>query len=275
MSTIRDTMKAGVLTLLSCAGLFCRSVCPARGAESPEPPGPITVLAATSLTDVLRDIASAYQKRGGGVVRFGFGASGTLARQIKEGAPADAFISADDARVDMLEHAGLLEFGARRVVFTNRLVIVTRAQSGVVQITPDQLSDSVIRRIAIGDPATVPAGSYAQSFLRRIGLWERLQSKFVATESVRAALAAVESGNADVAFVYSTDALGSKRVRIVYAVPENEQPRVLYPGVVLRRAGDKAAAAAFLDFLSTAEAREIAKRHGFLDGTPVTIGSAP
>ncbi|WP_442888935.1 molybdate ABC transporter substrate-binding protein [Congregicoccus parvus] len=224
----------------------------------------IRVLAAASLSDVLREIAPLHARATGDTIVFGFGGSGMLARQILEGAPADVFVSADTIRFDRLEAAGLVADGTRRILATNTLVLVVAAERGAEVAEASDLGGPAIRRLAIGEPATVPAGTYAKAHLEKTGLWSNVQRKLVPLDNVRAVLAAVEAGNADAGFVYRTDALASARVRIAIEVPHEDALPVAYPAGVLTDAESPEAARALLDFLVGAEAQAVFAKHGFL-----------
>jgi molybdate transport system substrate-binding protein len=224
----------------------------------------LTVFAAASLSDALKEIAPAYTKATGDTVRFNLGASGTLARQIKEGAPADVFVSADELRVDQLEKAGLLLSGTRHTILANQLVVIVAAANGARVASLADLAKVDVRRIAIGEPATVPVGTYTKEHLERLGLWTQVTGKCVPLDNVRAVLAAVESGNADVGVVYRTDALISKKVRIAVLVPLAEGPRITYPVAVVRSTKAPDAAKAFAVFLAGPEAQKIFAKFGFL-----------
>jgi molybdate transport system substrate-binding protein len=227
----------------------------------------ITVFAAASLTESLRDIASGYSRTGPDRIVFSFGGSSTLARQIEEGAPADVFFSADEAQMDRLQAKGLVE--TRTNLLSNSLVIITAAVDGAPVHRPEDLASSTVHRVALGDPKAVPIGVYARRFLERKGLWEAVSPKVVATESVRAALAAVESGNADASIVYKTDALISSRVKTAYVVPAGEGPAIHYPAAVVKNAENEAAAQAFLRHLASPDALKIFASHGFITVHPV------
>lgn len=224
----------------------------------------VTVFAAASLSDALDEIAPLYHAATGNTLRCNFGASGTLARQIQEGAPADIFFSADEARMDLLEHAGLIVPGTRRIVLVNQLVLVVPAEGGPSVAAMADLLKPGIWRIAIGEPATVPAGTYAKQYLMKVGLWDRIGDKLVPLDNVRAVLAAVGSGSADAGFVYRTDAMISRNVKIALAVPAADATKITYPAVLLRNAGHLEAARAFLDFLGQPAAQKVFARFGFL-----------
>jgi len=224
----------------------------------------LTVFAAASLSDALKEIAPVYTKATGDTVRFNFGASGTLARQIKEGAPADLIVSADELRVDQLEKAGLLLPGTRRTILANQLVVIIAADNGAPVKTLADLAKPDLRRIAIGEPATVPVGTYTKEFLEKRGLWTQVSGKSVPLDNVRAVLAAVEAGNADAGFVYRTDALISKKVRVAVLVSLAEGPKITYPVAVVRDTKAPEAAKAFAAFLAGPEAQKVFAKFGFL-----------
>jgi molybdate transport system substrate-binding protein len=224
----------------------------------------VRVFAAASLTDSMKEVASAYEKESGDKVVFNFGASSTLARQIEEGAPADIFFSADEAKMDGLESKSLIEKGSRKDRLSNTLVIVVAAEKGAAVNSPKDLATLSIKRVALGDPRAVPIGIYAREYLEKLKLWEAVRPKVVATENVRAALAAVEAGNADASIVYKTDAAISKKVIVVFEVPAEDGPKIGYPMAMLKDAREPAAAKKFFEHLSSDEAGKIFKRYGFI-----------
>jgi molybdate transport system substrate-binding protein len=224
----------------------------------------LRVFAAASLSDALREIAPLHASATGDSLVFNFGGSGALARQIKEGAPADVFVSADELRVDQLAAAGALFTDSRRIIVENTLVLVVAVDEGArITALPD-LTGAGLRRLAIGEPATVPAGSYAKAHLEKLGLWTAVEARVVPLDNVRAVLAAVEAGNADAGFVYRTDALISKRVKIAVEVPRGEGPRIVYPAAVVQASSSPEAARALVTFLVGAEAQAVFAKFGFL-----------
>ncbi|HZR21891.1 MAG TPA: molybdate ABC transporter substrate-binding protein [Verrucomicrobiae bacterium] len=224
----------------------------------------VLVFAAASLTDSLREIAESYRTSASEKIALNLGASSTLARQIEEGAPADIFFSADEAQMDRLEAHGLIVSGTRTNRLSNELVIIVAARGSVAIRAPQDLAGSSIRRIALGDPKAVPIGVYARRFLEGAGLWQAVAPKVVPTENVRAALAAVEAGNADASIVYKTDALISKRVVIAYTVPPDQAPRIRYPVALLKGSAKPAAAAKFVQYLASPTATAVFEKHGFI-----------
>jgi molybdate transport system substrate-binding protein len=221
------------------------------------------VSAAASLTDALKEIAGAFESATGDRVILNFGASSTLARQIEEGAPADVFLSADEAKMDALSERNLVMRETRKPLLQNRLVVVVARDSTLKISAPADLGNEAVKRLAIGEPRTVPAGIYAREFLTRSGQWERLQERLVPCDNVRAALAAVEAGNAHAGIVYQTDAGISQRVRVAYLVPAEATAPIIYPGAVLTGAKQPEAAKKFLDYLFTEAARKVFEKFGF------------
>ena len=218
------------------------------------------VFAAASLADALGEIRKDFEARTGLRVVLGFGGSNDLARQIRAGAPAQVFVSANAERMDEMQGAGLVRAEDRVDLLSNRLVVVVPAGAKVVPATAGDLTR--VRRLALGDPQAVPAGIYARQWLEKRGLWERVRDRVVPTLDVRAALAAVESGNADAGIVYRTDAAISRRVRVAREVPADETPRIVYPAALLAGARGPAARA-FYEHLRSPAAREVFERLGF------------
>jgi molybdate transport system substrate-binding protein len=228
----------------------------------PERPA-ITVSAAISLTDALTAAAEEYARAGGGTIRFNFGASNVLARQIVNGAPVDLFISADAAQMDVAARAGLLNDQSRVDLLTNQLAVVVPNDRQRTFGSITELAAPAYRRIAIGDPAAVPAGVYAKQYLEREGLWAQLEPRIVPSTSVRAALTAVESGAADAAIVYRTDARIATRATVAFIVAAERGPKIVYPAAIVRSTKEPAEARRFLDFLRSAAAARVFERFGF------------
>jgi molybdate transport system substrate-binding protein len=223
----------------------------------------VRLFAAASLADALQELAPGFATATGHTVQLNFGGSGLLARQIRDGAPADVFFSADELRVDQLERDGFTVAGTRRMLLANSLVLIGPEQSNPVVMSFADLANPVVRRIAIGEPATVPAGTYAKEHLVKLQLWTAVGAKVVPLDNVRTVLAAVAAGNVDAGIVYHTDVLGAKGVRRIVAVPPTEGPRIVYPAVVIKGARDLEAAKALLDYLAVDPAQAVFMRHGF------------
>ncbi len=223
----------------------------------------IQVYAAASLTDALTEIGEQYQKQSGDQLIFNFAASSVLARQIEESAPADIFFSADEAKMDSLQKKKLIVPETRKSLLSNTLVIVVPEDSKLKLSAAKNLLN-VKGYIAIAEPKTVPAGIYAKEYLNKIGIWSKIIDHLVPTENVRAALLAVELGNADAGIVYKTDAEISKKTRVAFEVPVQEGPKISYPAAVVSTSKNLEAAKKALAYLESETALEVFKRYKFL-----------
>ncbi len=234
------------------------------GRAGSQPAAPVIVFAAASLTDSLKAVAAAYKARTGLDVTLSFGASSTLARQIEQGARADLFLSADAAWTDYLQRKNLSANASRKDLLGNRLVLVAGPSAKPApKIAPhfDLAGALGDRRLALADPASVPAGKYAKESLTALGVWDRIASKVVQAENVRVALEYVARGEAPYGIVYATDAKVAPQVRVDGAFPDNTHAPIVYPAALIKTASQ--GAKAFLDFLSSGEARAIFEKAGF------------
>lgn len=228
---------------------------------------PVTVFAAASLQDGLRVLARDWAARGRLAPRLSFAASSALARQIEQGAPADLFLSADEPWMDYLQARNLILPATRISALGNALVLVSPADAArPVALTRGTDLAALLGpggRLAMGDPAHVPAGRYGQAALEWLGAWSALAPRLARAENVRAALLLVERGEAPFGIVYATDALAAPGARIVGEFPAESHSPISYPFALTRRAEDKAEAHALLAFLTGAEAMPAWQRHGF------------
>jgi molybdate transport system substrate-binding protein len=227
-------------------------------------PQGIVVSAAISLRDALKDVAQLYRTENPNVaVSFNLAGSGTLQRQIEQGAPVDVFISASPDEMNALDSKGLLLPGTRKNLLANRLVLIVPAASTGIASFQD-LARPEVKAIAIGDPQTVPAGKYAQEVLAHLGLYDRLKSELVLASDVRQVLAYVSTGNADAGIVYATDAPVSRQVKIASTAPPGSHSPVIYPVAVVKSSNSPEAARQFEAFLQSPRAQTIFQNHGFL-----------
>ncbi|OBQ22418.1 MAG: molybdate ABC transporter substrate-binding protein [Anabaena sp. WA113] len=224
----------------------------------------LLISAAASLKEVLVEIQPLYQQSQPNVnINYNFGSSGTLQQQIEQGAPTDIFISAAKKQVDTLEQKGLLVTGSRNIIAKNRLVlIVPKNAVGINSFY--SLKDAKVKKIAIGEPRSVPAGQYAQQVLEKLKIWTEVKSKLVFANNVRQVLASVESGNADTGLVYATDAKISNRVKVVVTADEKYHSPIIYPLAVVKRSKNVNAAKEFSQFLSSNQAKAVFKKYGFI-----------
>lgn len=235
------------------------------GGGDADEPTVLTISAAASLQDALSEIARDYEAQNPGVrLRLNFAASGTLQQQIRQGAPVDLFLSAAEAQMDALEAEGLVAPETRRALAGNELVLVVPA-GGERRVTGfADLAAPGVERVAIGAPASVPAGRYAEEALRSLDLARTVLPKALLGQHVRQVLAYVERGEVDAGIVYRTDAAGGERVHIVAAAPAGSHAPVTYPLAVLTGSEHPEAARAFAGYLLDARAQEVLRRFGFL-----------
>ncbi|MFO5526717.1 MAG: molybdate ABC transporter substrate-binding protein [Cuspidothrix sp.] len=224
----------------------------------------LLVSAAASLKDILEEIKPLYQQNKPNVkISYNFGSSGALQQQIEQGAPADIFISAAKKQVDALEQKGLLVAGTRNIIAKNRLVLVV--PNNFVGVTSFyNLKDAKVKKIAIGEPRSVPAGQYAQQVLEKLKIWNQVKPKLVFANNVRQVLASVETGNAEAGLVYITDAKISNKVKIIVAADEKYHSAIIYPLAVVKRSKNLAAAKEFSQFLSSEQTKTVFKKYGFI-----------
>ncbi len=223
----------------------------------------LLVSAAASLKDALEEVKPLYRQTKSNVnITYNFGASGALQQQIENGAPADIFVSAAQKQMDALESKNLIFKDTRRNLLTNSLVlIVPNNSSSITNFT--QLTGSNVKKIAIGEPKSVPVGQYTEEVFTKLGILEQVRPKFVLGNNVRQVLAAVESGNVDAGVVYTTDAKTSNQVKVVATAAENFHSKIVYPIAVLKTSKNASAARKYVDFLSNNQAKTVFEKYGF------------
>ena len=226
----------------------------------------LTLSVAVSLKDAVADLGPAFERQFPGTrLLVNLGGTGALARQIEAGAPADVFLAAALEPVEALERGGFLVPGTRRLFARNVLTVVEPAGSPLRLAEPEALLDPRVRRIAVGNPRTVPAGRYAEESLRALGLWERLRSRLVYGENARHVLEWVARGEVDAGWVYATDATArAGRVREAFRPPEDTYRTIVYPVAVVRDTHQPALATALVEALTGRDGATVLARHGFL-----------
>lgn len=226
--------------------------------------GELTVSAASSLSQAFKELAQSFEAvHPGTQVRLNFGASGALLQQIAKGAPVDVFASADEETLDAAVAQGLVAASERKDFARNTLVLVVPTDSPLALGQLEDLTQPGVRRIAIGNPASVPVGRYARRALEAVKLWQPLQAKAIPTQNVRQSLDYVARGEVEAGFVYATDAaVMSDKVRVAFKVALDRPIR--YP--VARVAGSANAdeAGRFVDYVRSPAGQAILGRHGFL-----------
>jgi molybdate transport system substrate-binding protein len=253
---VRDVVAGVLLTALACGS---------AGAQWQN----VHLFAAISMKDVLEEIVRGFDPGPNTRVLSAFAASSALARQIEHGAPADVFVSADEEWMDYLAQRKLIATDTRRVLAGNRLVLVADARR-VLEVRIESgfplaqlLGDG---RLAVADPAHVPAGRYARAALTSLGVWPAVSGRLAAADNVRAALNFVARGEAPLGIVYQTDAAREPRVRIAGTFPSGSHPPIAYPAALSAKSARSDAARRLLAHLGSAEATHVFARHGFTPG---------
>jgi molybdate transport system substrate-binding protein len=223
----------------------------------------LLVSAAASLSDAMSAIQPIYVQQNPDIqLVYNFGSSGSLQQQIEQGAPVDVFISAAPKQMDALEQKGLLLPGTRKNLLTNSIVlIVPKGQKTITRF--EDLTNNTVRRIAIGEPESVPAGKYAKEVLTSLNLFDALQSKMIYAKDVRQVLNYVETGNVDAGIVYQTDAKISTTVDTAATAPANSHSPIIYPIAVLKESKNPEAAKDFVTFVSGNSASTVFEQFGF------------
>lgn len=252
------------ITLYFAAGL---GATPGTASDAGSRPEPVTMFGAASLTDALTDIGELHRSAGHDV-RFAFAASSTLARQIEAGAPAAIFASASSAWMDYLEERQLIDAASRVNLLGNSLVLIAPGDTPapVIELdNPTTIATALRRRgrLAMGDPAHVPAGIYARQALQNLGLWPSLQTRVAFASDVRGVIALVERGEAPLGIVYATDAAISNRVQVLATLPESAHDPIQY-AFALVEGHTGADAAELLAFMADPAALAIFHRYGFV-----------
>jgi len=228
------------------------------------PPVTLNISAASSLSNVLKVIDTAYTQANPNVtISLNTAASGTLQTQIENGAPADIFLSAAAANMDALQKENLIVNISRKNLLDNTLVLVVPTGSTLGLTSISDLATSKVSKIAVGDPASVPAGTYANLAFTELGILSQVQSKLILCANVTQVLTTVASGNVDCGLVYSTDALSSTQVKVVGQAPVDINAQIVYPEAVLTNSKVPAAAQAYLNYLSGSSAVASFIQYGF------------
>ncbi|MEO1428079.1 MAG: molybdate ABC transporter substrate-binding protein [Cyanobacteria bacterium J06632_19] len=225
----------------------------------------LTVSAAASMQDAMKEVAKVYQEAYPDIqIIYNFGSSGTLTQQIKQGAPVDIFISANEKFMDELDRKNLLLSESRKDLLKNNVVLIVPKKDNINNISKFQeLTSPNIKRFSIGEPESVPAGQYAKQVLSNLKIYERLKSKTVFAKDVRQVLAYVELGNVDAGIVYGTDAKISKQVKVVDTASKNTHKAIIYPVAAIKRTKNPEVAQEFIQFLFSNAARDTFQKYGF------------
>jgi molybdate transport system substrate-binding protein len=225
----------------------------------------LTISAAASMKDVLHSIKEQYEAKHPSVqLSFNFASTGTLKKQIEQGAPVDLFISASPDVFKELKKRGFIMPRQNNHLVYNELVLIASKTGKAPIHSPEDLANKNIKAIAIGIPETVPAGAYAKQWLEAVHVWDQVKEKLILAKDVRQVLTYVESGNAETGIVYRTDALSSKNVHIVAKAPSSSHEPIVYEAGVIQSSPHKKEAEQFFNYLQGNEAKKIFKDWGFM-----------
>jgi molybdate transport system substrate-binding protein len=227
----------------------------------------LLVSAALSLKAPFEEVGRAYEKKNpGSKVVFNFAASGALQKQIEAGAPTDVFASASPKEMDALNASGLLLAGSR-ADFAGNAVVLIAARDVPVRISSfNDLKTGDLKRLAIGNPATVPAGKYAEEALKSLGLWDPLKARLVYAEHVRQVMDYVARNEVEAGMVFLTDAIGRNDLRVVSEAPDSSHKPVVYAIAAIKDTKKEKAARDFIALVISREGRDILKKYGFRVG---------
>ena len=255
-------MTSRFLPIWASVTLVTLAALPVLACSSDDGAGDMLVLAAASLHDPLEEIRAAFERDTGIPFVVSYGGSQALAQQIASGAPAALFLSAGLSPVVFVEERAALA-GEPAYILHNRLVLAAPASGNPHPESLLALTSADFERIAVADPKLAPAGKYARESLEYLGLWDELLPKMVFAADVRSALAYVESGNADAALVYATDAASSELAMVAVVAPADSHSPIVYPAAVIADSGYEDSAWRLVEYLRGAEAREVFAAYGF------------
>lgn len=223
----------------------------------------LTIAAAASLQDALKDMTAELEKEVGASINITAGASGTLQQQIAQGAPIDVFLSAADKPIAELEKLKLLTPGSSKAFLSNDLILIAGPQSKIKSV--NDLKSKEIKRIALGEPRSVPAGDYAMQALTTLKLEQELSSKFLFAKDVRQVLAYVERGEVEAGFVYKSDleSAAGKKVLMIQELPGDSHKAIQYTMTIVAASKNQDKAKRVLSFLESSKAAHIWTRFGF------------
>lgn len=248
-----------LLALISTLFLGCNN----ENTDTKQGKTSLTIAAAISLADALEEIKTIYENEHDTELVFNLGGSGSLAQQIQQGAPVDVFISANQQWMDTLENEDFIQTSTRADITGNSLVLITGESSSITYQSFDAITSENVDKIAIGNPESVPAGEYAKEILQNLKIWDGLEDKLVLAKDVRQVLTYVETGNADIGFVYESDALGSDQIKILVTADKHLHEPIIYPAAVIADTKHEQEALDFLTFLETDQAQDILSKYGF------------
>ncbi|MDJ0689364.1 MAG: molybdate ABC transporter substrate-binding protein [Xenococcaceae cyanobacterium MO_188.B32] len=264
---ILEFLSISILSLLLVAGCNYLSIIQVENPSQATSLTQLTVSVAASLKNAIEEIEPLYEKKHPETkIIYNFASSGSLQRQIEQGAPVDVFISAATDKMDVLEKQGILLTETRRDLLKNQMVLVVPVSKRKNNLKVDNFSDLTtkkVTRVALGEPKSVPAGKYAQEVLNYFKIADKVNYKAVYAKDVRQVLNYVATGNVDAGIVYRTDALSVDRVQIVATALKNTHSPVIYPIAAIEDSDNPEAAKELIEFLTTPEAQAVFEEYGF------------
>lgn len=254
--------KFKFLSVLCCLSLLLTGCKSSTSNDTATEKIELNISAAASLKEAMSDLQTAYTKENPNVTFvINYGASGSLQQQIEQGAPCDLFISAGKSQMNTLDEKGLLLDGTNKDLVKNSLVVITSKNSSIDDYK--NINTDEITAIAVGEPNSVPAGKYADEVLTNLQIKDTIADKLVFAKDVKEVLAWTASGNADLGFVYLSDALSSSEVNIIETISDEYHSPITYPVAIIKDSDNIDAAKAFEDFLFTDEAQTIFENYGY------------
>ncbi len=224
----------------------------------------LTISAAASLTDVMKEIAEVYKEKASHVtLTYTFASSGTLQTQIEQGAPADVFISAGKKQMTALNDKGLLLDGTEKDLLENKIVLIVPKGSAVGITSFEDVAGDKVKLVALGEPAGVPVGQYSEQIFKSLGILDEVKTKANYGSDVRTVLTWVENGEVDCGVVYATDAKTTDKVEVICEAPQGSSDKIIYPAAVIGSTKYTDEAKDFLEFLSSDKAAAIFEKYGF------------
>lgn len=262
-SNLKNAPSISFMLLILALSLVLSGCTPAKPTPAQPASARITVAAAISLSDALAELKQVFVKSYPHIeIQFSYGASGVLMQQIEHGSPIDVFISAGEKQMKELSQEGLVVNETVKSLAGNQMVLIAPVNtSSNIQGFEDLVPKA--KKIALGNPRTVPAGYYGKQVLEHYQIYSALQEKLVLAEDVRQALTMVATGNAEAGLVYRTDALSSSGVKIIANVPPESHSPIVYPIAVVQRSTLADAARKFEEFALSAQGQQILSKYGF------------
>lgn len=224
----------------------------------------LTISAAASLKDSFEELKNIYVSENENIsITYNFGSSGTLQKQIEQGAEADIFVSAANKQMDILKNENLIVNDSLFTLLENTVVLVVPNDSDLTISDFKDLTNDSIKKIALGEPSSVPAGQYAEEVLTNVGVLDQVKGKGVYAKDVKEVLTWVESGNVDAGIVYGSDSKASDKVKVIVTASEESHSPVSYPAAVISESKNQDEANKFLDFLCSDKSKEVFEKYGF------------